>query len=220
MNINRRRFIGKSSLTLIGMRIFLLTGTSLSMVGCNLFTDIENWVPVGIAAVNSILGVLSANGVVISGPIQMTVTVLMNALNAVIAAIKEYQSTSPAPAGTLAKVELAVKDVVDQFGAFLNQLNVLPAGLFAIISGLAQVVISTITAFMNELPATSTAAYSRAIATRTTFRVGSLNVAIVPKKRTIRSFKKDFNSTLDGATTLGVAVPKTAYLKLTLVEHL
>jgi hypothetical protein len=219
MKVNRREFVKRSSLTAIGIRL-AIGASSLGMVGCNVFTDIENWVPVGIAAVNSILGVLSANGVVISAPIQLAVKTLMDAFNAITAAVKEYQSASPAPVGTLAKVELAIKDVLDQFGAFLNQLNVLPNGLFAIISGLAQVVISTITAFMGELPATSTAAYARASAVRTTYSVGAVMIPVVPKKRSVKQFKKDFNSTLDGAKNTGVAVPQASYLKLTLSEHL
>ena len=101
--MNRRTFTRIASLVLL----LATSGISLFLAGCGVWTDILNWVPVGEAAINSILAVLTGNGVVITPAIQAIVQLIEAGFAALTAAIKEYQSTTPAPVGALAKVETA-----------------------------------------------------------------------------------------------------------------
>lgn len=218
--ITRREAIKRTALTLVGIRLAqgaALLGVAELEVSCNLFNDILNWVPVGEASLNSILSVLTGNGILISPGMQAIVTLIEGGFNSLTAAIKEYQSTTPAPVGALAKIEAAFTDVVTNFQSFLSGLNV-SSGLLAIVVGLAQVVFSTVTAFMNQLPASSS--LKRTLVLGSTVKVGSSTATVVPKLRTRRAFKKDFNAVLDTSARVGAVVPKSAYLHVSFFEHL
>jgi hypothetical protein len=216
--MNRRQFTGHlvtgAAVVAIGSEGFVLTGCA---GGGSIWSKILSWVPVGEAALNSILSVLTANGILIAPGLQVIVGLIEAGFSALTAAIKEYQSTTPPPVGALQKIETAFKDIVDNFKTFLASLNV-SGGLLSIIVGLAQVIFSTIAAFMNQVPASFS--LKRTVVLGDTFGVGSrVTGTIVPKMRSRGQFKKDFNSQLDGGRTVGVTVPQNAYLKLSFFEH-
>jgi hypothetical protein len=218
--MNRRNFINQTGLTVIGLRIAgatALAGITFAETGCSVFNDILNWIPVGEAAVNSILAVLTANGVLVGPQLQTYINLIEAGLAALTGAVKEYQSTTPAPVGALAKIETAFKDVVDNFKTFLASLNV-NAGLLGIVVGLAQIVLSTIAAFMNRLPAASS--LRRSLTLNEPTRVSNTYFTVVPKERTRRAFKKDWNGTLDASGRVGVVAPKSAYLHVSFFEYL
>jgi hypothetical protein len=203
--MNRRNFTSRISAILL----FLLAGgTSLLISGCNVFSDILGWVPVGEAALNSILAVLTGNGVAITPAIQSIVSLIEAGFAALTAAIKEYQSTTPAPVGALAKVETAFKDIVDNFSTFLQSLNV-SGGLLGIITGLAQIVLSTIAAFVNRLPASTTMKAVSVKASAVT--IAGSPITVTPKERNKGAFKHDFNAVLKAAPA-DVKVPANALL--------
>jgi hypothetical protein len=218
IQLSRRQFARHTILTAIGLRIATLSGISAFLVSCggNVFSSILTWIPVGESALNSILSVLSANGIVLIPGLQVYVSLIEAGFTALTAAIKEYQSTVPAPVGALAKIETAFADVVNNFKTFLSSLSV-NGGLLAIIVGLAQIVFSTIAAFMNQLPAASS--MKRTVILGNTFLVGSATVTVVPKERTRRAFKHDFNAVLDGGPAAGVVIPPPARLKLSFFER-
>jgi hypothetical protein len=213
MRFTRREFTGH----LVGSAAALaLGGATLSLEGCgNIWTNILNWIPVGEAALNSILSVLTANGVLIVPGLQAIVSLIEAGFAALTAAIKEYQATVPPPVGALAKIETAFADIVNNFKTFLASLNV-NGGLLAIIIGIGQVVLSTIAAFMGQLPAASS--LKRTVLLGDTFRVGVGMGTIVPKSRTRGRFKRDVNAVLGGSASVGVACPQNAYLTLTFWE--
>jgi len=216
MNTLTRREFGSIAGRL--MLAFAAMGSWLWTSGCNVFTDILNWVPVGEAALNAILAVLTGNGVLISLAMQTLVNLIEAGFAALTGAIKEYQSTTPPPVGSLAKIETAFKDVVDNFRTFLASLNV-SGGLLGIVIGLGQIIFSTVAAFLNRLPASSS--LRRTVSISSSERIaGTALVVIVPKDRTRRAFKKDWNRVLDAGPAVGVVVPQSAYLKLSLFEHL
>lgn len=217
--MERRQFLEVSGKGALGVAVLTATagGATFLLSGCNVFTDIENWVPVGEAALNSILSVLTANGVLIAAPVQAIVSLIEAGFAALTAAIKEYQSTTPAPIGALAKIETAFKDIADNFTTFLQSLGV-SGGLLGIIVGLGQIIFSTIAGFMNQLPASSS--LHRTVTIGSTMRVGSTTAPVTPKARTRRVFKKDMNSVLDGGKAIGVVIPPSAYLKVSFWEHL
>jgi hypothetical protein len=211
IQLSRRQFGRHAILTAIGLRIATLSGISAFLVSCggNVFSNILSWIPIGEAALNSILAVLSANGIILIPGVQVYVSLIEAGLAALTGAVKEYQATTPPPIGALAKIETAFRDVTDNFKNFLASLNV-SGGLVAIIVGLAQVVLSTIAAFMNQLPATST--MRRTVVIGHTFMVGSVTGTVIPKERTTRTFKKDWNTKLDEGPAGGVVIPRSAYL--------
>lgn len=220
MQIERRQFIQRAAIGTLGIRLAYataLSGLSLALTGCSVFTDILNWVPVGEASLNAILAVLTGNGVLISPAMQAMVGLIEAGFTALTAAIKEYQSTTPAPVGALAKIETAFKDVVDNFKTFLSSLSV-NAGLLGIVVGLAQIIFSTIAAFLNRLPAASS--IRRSVTIYSSEKVAGTVVAVTPKDRTRRAFKKDFNHVLDSGSSVGVSIPQSAYLHVTFWQRL
>jgi len=212
MAITRREFAGHLA---TGAAAIALGGATIEMSGCNVWTDIENWIPLGIAAVNSILAILEANGVPLAAPIQLIVNTIQAGFTALEAAIKEYQSTTPAPVGVLQKIETIFTDIVNNFGTFLTQLG-LKGGLLSLISSLVQIILSTISGFMNELPSVAT----RALVAHTGLKAGSMTVPVLPIKRTRRGFKKDWNNTCYGAPAIGVQCPPAAYFSVSFFESL
>jgi len=203
--MNRRTFASRTASVLL---FLLASSTSLFIAGCSVFSDVLAWIPVGEAALNSILAVLTGNGVAITPAIQSIISLIEAGFAALTAAVKEYQSTTPAPVGALAKIETAFKDIVDNFSTFLQSLNV-SGGLLGIITGLAQVVLSTIAAFVNRLPA-STA--MKAVRDRaSSVSVGGTKVSVTPKARDASTFKKDFDAILKSAPA-DVKVPPNALL--------
>jgi hypothetical protein len=206
--MNRRSFTGRISSALL----FLAAGgASILISGCNVFSDILSWVPVGEAALNSILAVLTGNGVIISPVIQSVVSLIEAGFSALTAAVKEYQSTTPAPVGALSKVETAFKDIVDNFSTFLSSLNV-SGGLLGIITGLAQIVLSTIAAFVNRLPAsTAMKAVSVKLARVNVGNPPNASVIVIPKARNKSAFVKDFDAVLKSAPA-DVKIPPNAVL--------
>jgi hypothetical protein len=211
--LNRRQMIQRSTLTIVGLRLAqgaAILGTAELMGGCNVFTDIINWIPVGEASVNAMIAVLTSNGIAIAPAVTTAVALTEAGLNALTAAVKEYQATTPPPVGAVAKVQTALKDVVDNFQTFLASLNV-PGNIFSVISGLAQVVLSTIAAFEAQIPVAPAAA-SRTTIVASSVHIGQQTITIVPKHRTVRAYKHDWNATLDTGVKLGVVVPASARL--------
>jgi hypothetical protein len=211
---SRRGFMKGAGYGLVILRLATLAGVTtvaLEDAGCNVFTDIENWVPVGETAVNSILSVLTANGILVTPAISGIVTLVEAGFNALIAAIKEYQSTTPPPVGALQKIQTAFQDISDQFSAFVGQLSGVAGKVLTVVVALVKVVISTIGGFVGELPASAASVLAKV----------SMNSAIAtpPVHRTRRGFKKDFNSTLDAGAKQGVICPSGAYMHLSLLEH-
>ena len=203
--MNRRTFTRLGTFAIL----FASTGLSMLLSGCNVFSDIKAWLPIGEAALSSILLVLSSNGIILPAQVQTVVGLIKARFDALTAAIAEYQSTTPAPVGALAKIETAFKDIVDNFSTFLQSLSV-SSGLLGIIVGLAQIVLSTIAAFVNRLPASVNvkAVRSRLNATM----VGGRALVIVPKQRNTGQFRTDYNGVLKTAPP-DVDIPAAAYLK-------
>ena len=200
--LTRRQFT--SRLMAYGSMLYL----SAFMVACSLWSDVLNWIPVGEAAVNSILAVLAGNGVAITPAIQQIVNLIEAGFNALTAAVKEYQSTTPPPVGALAKVQAAFKDIVDNFGTFLQSLTV-PNSILGIITGLAGIVLSTIGAFVNKLPQMAGA---KTAMLASSIKINGTAVPVTPHQRSTGGFRHDFNAVLDAGVKVGANVPKSAYL--------
>jgi hypothetical protein len=186
MNLTRRDF-GKYA----GLGIMTLTAGALSitMDGCNVFQDIENWIPVGEAAFQGIVNLLEGAGL-ITPAINPLVTTIIAAFNDLLADIKAYQAITPPPAGLLAKIEAVFNLIVSNFQSLLAQIASNP--IATLIIGLAQIILSTIAGFLGELPLSSQILSG-------TFRAGGQSVTYTAQKRTVARFKKDYNSVATAA---------------------
>lgn len=198
--MNRRVFIGHLSKGAAAIAI----GSALTLQGCNAIADIEAWIPTGENAVNAILSILTANGVPISPAITAAVALVEDALNALMAAAKEYQATTPPPVGALAKLQAALSAVSDQFQNFVSQLSGIAGTVLAVVISLVKVIISTIGGFVSQLPASPSL-------------MAHLNsrpmIAAPPVLRSTDDFKHTWNDQLQSASKTGVACPSGAYLK-------
>jgi hypothetical protein len=204
--MNRRDFVKTTG---SGIGILALAGSSLFMESCNVMDDIINWVPIGRSAINAIVAVLTGNGVLISPGLADILKLVSAGLDELVAAAKQYKSTTPPPVGALAKIETAFSAVIDNFKTFLTSLNV-SGGLLGIIAGLAQIIFSTLAAFMNRLPAASS--IRRTVTIGATLKVGNDSFAVIPKERSDHAFKHDFNNFLKSGPSVGVVIPPNAYI--------
>ena len=204
---NRRALIGTSTLAVVGL------------AGCNVITDIEDWVPVGEEAVNSIIALLAANGI----PLTPIITIAENDLNAALVALKdaaaEYNAITPPPATALQKVEAAITAVVDQFGAFVTALGLPDGSLINLIVALVKIAISTIVAFANKLMKSSGTQLA-GVTLRYKSASGPFVLSgVIPKDRNKRQFKQSWNQVID-VDGSGLATPSNTRLHLTLRERL
>jgi hypothetical protein len=170
--MNRREF----SKTVGTGALVLATGGMAVTDGCswgNVIADLKNWIPVALSALSSILKILSLNNPII--------TLIQAGFAALLAAIQNYQSGT----GILSDITNAAADIEQQFANFFASLSV-PAPLLVIIEAMANVILSTLEAFVSKIGGTTT--LSR------TYKLGQLPMTVVPKYRTIRAFKKDWNS--------------------------
>lgn len=206
VNPNRRRFM---KLSAAGAALAFLP----FMGGCNAIQDIENWVPIGEGAIDSIMAILEANNIAISPVIQLAEAAVNAAITDLLSACRAYLATTPPPVGTLQKIQTMLSDVTSSFSNFFAQLN-LPQGssLFSLVTGLVKIVLDTISGFAAQI------ASPAALRIVGSIRASGVSIPITPRRRTRRKFKKDWNSALDSAK--GVQVPAQAYEKLSLLEHL
>jgi hypothetical protein len=194
--------------------IVLSTGGLEACSPSNVATDIINWAPVGKETIDSVMLVLSSNGIVPAPAVLTAQKDADAAIDALVTAAQKYNSISPPPAGALQEVQAGFSAVTSSLGAFLQAIALPPGNIMNLIIGIAQIVFSTITAFSNRLPAPVATAMTRTLSGQHT--VGGTPFAFTPKDRTRRQFKKDVNATLDTGKKAGVTVPKAAYLPVTL----
>jgi hypothetical protein len=196
VKLSRREFVGHLS----AAGVVSLCGVSLA--GCNLENEILDWIPAGEAAVNSILGVLNANGIVVPATVQLVVQTIEAGFTALTTAIKNYQAVTPPPVGAIAAIEAALSSVTSAFNQFVSGLSPVAGKILTLVVDLGDVVLSTIAGFENSL-GTGTVKVSL---------TNSRGTAVAAQKRTKRQFRHDWNAKLSAAITLGAVVPKSAYL--------
>jgi hypothetical protein len=184
VNITRRDFGKYASAGLLALGTLDLSSCSASDV----FTDIENWIPVGLSAFQGIVSILQGAGLVAPQAVPLIAAVITG-LDDVLADVKAYEAIVPPPANALAKIQAALSLVVQNIQAMLAQLNVNGGTVLNVVEGLAEIILSTIAGFLNELPSTGKASTTLS----NTFRVGRDVVSYTPQVRTRGRFKKDYN---------------------------
>ena len=173
--MNRRQFVGHLSKS---AAVLALASTTIPLTGCNAVTDLENWIPVALTSVSAIVKLL---GNVIPAPVATTIALIQAGFSALLTAIKNYQAGS----GVLADITNAITAVESAFASFFTTLNV-PTGLLNTIEGLAQIILSTIQAFANQI--------NPASITRAALTVGGQQVPVSPVKRSVKKYRSDWNA--------------------------
>ena len=184
--MNRREFAQRSGSAVL----FLMAGGSALLTGCGVLTDIENWIPVGLQAFQAIISLLEGAGIIsiaAGGPIAGLVATITSGFNDLTTAIKQYQAITPPPTGAMANIEAVLNSIVGNFQTFLASINITNSKLTTLVVGMAEIILGTIAGFENLLP-TSTATL---LAKGT--RVGQAVVPLIPKHRTRRAFKHEWN---------------------------
>jgi hypothetical protein len=187
-----RRELFKVSGSSVGL-YFMASSFTLLSGGCtfgSVFSQIQAWVPVGLNAFNGVLTILEGAGVInpIAGSaVALLIQTIQAAFAQLAADVQAYQSITPPPAGALAKIEATLGIIVTHFQAFLSSINISDNKIVTLVVGLVQIILSTIAGFQSQLP-TAAAAASR------TLQVSGQTIAIVPVKRSVKQFKKDFNA--------------------------
>jgi hypothetical protein len=187
MTVTRRTF-GKR----IGVGFWWLTtaaGLTFTLTGCNVFNDIETWVPTAVLAINGIATVL---GTFLPPGAALILTSIKAFLADLAAAVKEYQSdTNPADKNTvLARIRTFLSNIADNFQNFLMVLNLGSNPIVKIVLGLVTVILSAISGFMGQLPVPTGGAPLTVSLT-----VAGNKILIVPKVyKRIGDFKADYNA--------------------------
>jgi hypothetical protein len=212
-NISRREFNKFSFMGLVSM--VFLSGLSLVTTGCAVAADIANWVPVGINAFQSLLTLLDG---LVTPPLQILFQAIIAAMNALVSVAKQYDAITPPPTGALANLKAALQLVITNFQSFLQGINFgSNTSLISLVTGLAEMILATISGFEAALPASVAKAYGASVVPKE-FRAGSVQISgISPRPRhklTRRSFIHDWNAL---ATAGG---HKESKLPESLVQHL
>jgi len=186
MNLTRRDF-GLS----LGGGVLAMSG-GFVIEGCNaasVFANIENWVSVGEKA---FAGIVTLLGPFLPPGATAIIAVVNASFATLMAAIKEYLASPAAgqPA-ILPKIEAALQSIADNIQTFLTALNITGNPIVAVVIGLAQLILATIAGFLNGLPVAKNGAKTYRV--RSVVTVGGQSAPIVPKMRSISSFKSAYN---------------------------
>lgn len=194
--INREKFSGMNRRTfnkLSGMVIAaLLMPATLLLTGCPSFTDISNWITVGLTSVQSIVDLLTGAGAIsipIGGIVDLAVKALKAGIGDIGAAVTAYNNAPAANKATLlGKLGTAITAAQNALAQFWNDLTIPDPKLAATISGLMGIIASTLAYFQTQAPAPAT-----------------VQLAVLPKrlsftatKRNPKQFRDDFNTILKG----------------------
>ena len=180
-------------------------------MACSVWTDIKNWTPVAIQAFNAIISLLEGAGVISitsGGPISTITGDISGGFAVLSPAIDTYLSATPPPTGALQKIEDILTAIVSNFQNFLAAINVPDAKLAALVTGLADVILSTIAGFQAQLPATAATAMRG-------FKLGNFpHQAITPVHRTRRAFIHQWNTLATNGGHKEIRLPES------LIQHL
>jgi len=177
--MNRRELLGAGVLV-------LASGVTLSLEGCDVWSEIEQWVPTGIAAFEQIVILVAP---VAAPGIDAIAEAVKAAFSVLAAAVDQYRNAPADQKATLLqKVILAFNLVSTNLQQFLNAINVPGSSpIVKIVLGLVNIILSTIMGFVNRIQPTPATA-----AVRLTLSGQSVNVTPVVRSRA--KFKSDWNA--------------------------
>lgn len=202
MNTGRRGFIQTMASAWL---MLTLAGSALWLQACSaadVITDIATYVPIGIAAVNSLLNLLGSFGVIPVGAgtaASALLATITAAFNAVLATIKEYQAT---PTTTLlSKIQDLLQSISDNVSSFVAALKISDNKVVQLIGALLSLFLTTLAGFISALAAKmgATPAAAAAASRRKIMMQSGTAVVVEAKYRNAAEFKKQFNAKLVAA---------------------
>ena len=163
----------------------LVSGTLMGMSSCQTVEqEIMNYIPVALTAFTTIVTLINPAEAAVLAPVIADVKI---ALADVQAAVVAYENSPDASKATLAcKIVTAINIAEQEIQSFWSSLNLADAGLLAVIAGVIQIILSTLTAFIPSLNCSAPQAKST--------RSFKKTVAFQPKKRSLKQFKQDLNA--------------------------
>ena len=184
MTITRRSF-GKMVGSGVGAMAAVGTlGMTTMGISCgSIFADITAYVPVGMEAFQALIVILDPPVALALAPI---ITAAKAAFADLAAAVAAYNNAPAANKATLVgKISTAINAVIGELQQFWSDANLPNGGLASTISGVLQIILSTLAAFLPLLgPAPA--------ATRTVAKT----LPYTSQKRTQKQFKADVNAVL------------------------
>jgi len=182
MDLTRRGF---TKLCSTGLIVFA-SGLTVFITGCGVFSDIQTWVPVGLAALQ---GILTALGPLVSPGAAQIVSLIKIGFADLVATVNAYTSdTNPADKATLvAKIRTILNDIVKGFQDLLVALNLANNPIEVVVVDLANVILSALAGFLSQLPVPAGGPVGVSL------KKGGVPVGAKVYKHT-SDFKRDFNA--------------------------
>jgi hypothetical protein len=179
MNITRREF---AKLTGVGSLALAGTG-ALALEGCDVWNEIQAWVPAAISAFEQIVTLVAP----LSSPAIVAIAQTVEAgFSALAAAVNQYINAPAASKATFAdKVRLIFSQLTGDIQAFLSAINESANPVVKLALALVSIIVSTIMGFMSRI-GTSVASPS--------LKVGAVVVSVTPAQRNRKQFVSAFNS--------------------------
>lgn len=191
--MNRRQFLEKTGHGTLGTALLAATagGSTFLLTGCDIESTIKAWVPVAIASFNGVLTLLEGAAVITPGAgtaVALAISLIKAGLADVLAAVDEYKSAPASSKTTFAqKLSIILASLRDNFGKFWSDLNLPGGSLVTLVTGFAQIILSAIGGFLQQLP-------SAAPTVATVFKVGGVQATAQAKKMSANDFKKQINN--------------------------
>lgn len=205
--MNRRSFVQRVVTAVIG---FAALGGAVLGTGCNWEQDLQNWIPVGLQALKSILSLLSGAGIALGSSAAQTVSVIQQGLGDLKLTVVQYASTTPPPAGALQRIDALFSDIVSNIGNVLSQLPAQPARVVNLVTGLFELVLSTVQGFMTQVPMAPTAMPKTADSLKRALVINGKPAVIGPAKNlSRRHFISQFNKLAEAGGESEAKLPES-----------
>lgn len=202
--MNRREFVGTLS---AGAAALALSGASLELEGCNptsVWTQIQQWVPVGISAFESIVALvmpLAAPG------IDAIAEMVKAGFASLASAIDDYLNAPAAEKATFAqRVQLILTDLGNNIQAFLTAIGQSSNPIVKVAAALISILVNVIAGFLNQIPGPA------AFKFRTELHVGSTVIPVVATNMNRSTFIAAFNEQLNASGHSDLDIPHKAPL--------
>lgn len=179
----RRNFMKLSAAGIAGM-VAVTTGCPFSTV----YSNIQSYVPMGLATVSAILGILADAGISL-GPAATIVSLIVQAFGIVSAAITDYlNAPSTTKATLLGKISNALIEVENSINDFWAAVNIPNPQIANLIQNLLATIVQAIGGFLSQLPAPAQAV-----------RTGPKPILAPAVKMSPAQFRKQVNDLLNAA---------------------
>jgi hypothetical protein len=189
MILSRRQFFEVSAKGTLGTAILAaeVGGAAYLLSGCSFnISSILAWVPTATSSISSILTLLVGAGALACLTCSVLANIALAAISAVGTAVQAYQNAPAASKATLlGKIQTGLQAALTASGSFFESANVPDQKLFALIVGIAGLVLSAISGFIAQVGGVTPVP--------ATFRLSRQTIPYSPKVYTLRGYKSDFN---------------------------